>query len=212
MGAGRGTRSRPTRSGLRWVICEQEFIRRNTAATISNLAIIPCACCGGIVEVQRRKEFPIEAVTRKQARGLSLGVSANQKIRRDSGSLPSLLPIRPPSTAREEMRFPRQGLYTDLVAFEESIALVLGPEMNAKFCVDNIADHETPFTRRVLQRRQLRIRWGAAIGGPISQPGFNFGFSLRETAAPRRYARRPEDGFSLPASYSYLWAFITTCL
>ena len=41
VGAGRGTRSRPTRSGLHWVICEQEFIRRNTAATISNLAINP---------------------------------------------------------------------------------------------------------------------------------------------------------------------------
>jgi hypothetical protein len=57
---------------------------------------------------------------------------------------PSLPPIRPPGATREEMGFPRQRLYTNFVAFEETIALALSFEMNAKLRVNDIADHEEP--------------------------------------------------------------------
>jgi hypothetical protein len=56
-------------------------------------------------QIQRWKELPIKtAISGEQARGLLLSVSADQKIRKNSGPLPSLLPIRPPCPAREKMR------------------------------------------------------------------------------------------------------------
>jgi hypothetical protein len=41
-------------------------------------------------------------------------------------------------------------LYADFIAFEESIAFPLGLEMDAEFCVDDIADYQRAFTRRIL--------------------------------------------------------------
>ena len=71
-----------------------------------------------------------------------LSVSANQKIRENSGPLSSLLPIDLPCAACEEMRFACQSLDTNVVAFEERIAVPLGLEMNSKFRIHDVADHE----------------------------------------------------------------------
>ena len=49
------------------------------------------------------------------------------------------------------MRFAGQGLHADIIAFEESVALLAGLEVNAEFRVNNIADHERPVSRRILK-------------------------------------------------------------
>jgi len=46
---------------------------------------------------------------------------------------------------------PRQCFVRGFDAFKKSIALALGFEVNAKFCVDDIADHKRSFTRRILK-------------------------------------------------------------
>jgi hypothetical protein len=78
-------------------------------------------------------------------------VSPYQKIRQDSGALPALPAIRPPSAAREKFRFSRECLNPDLGGLQKGIAVPLAFKMDAKFSVHNIADDKRTGCRRVFQ-------------------------------------------------------------
>jgi hypothetical protein len=54
-----------------------------------------------------------------------MGVRSNKKVHQDSSTLPSLLPILPPFTARQEKRLSSQCLYSDAVTFQENVPLPL---------------------------------------------------------------------------------------
>jgi hypothetical protein len=95
------------------------------------------------MKIDRRKQFAIEApIPRKQPGSLHLSMRSDQEVGQDSCAFSPLLPVCPPCTAREEMRFAGQRLYPDLIAAEECIAIPLRFEMDAQFRVHDITDDE----------------------------------------------------------------------
>jgi len=66
---------------------------------------------------------------------------SNEKVSQDSRAFPPACPVCSPSAARQKMSFTGKGLYTDFVAVEESVTLLLIFEMDAEFGIHDIANH-----------------------------------------------------------------------
>ncbi len=82
------------------------------------------------------------AIAGEQARGLGLGVSAYQEIRKNSRAWAALFPVYTPSPAGRKKRQLCRRLNPDLVCSQEIVALLLRQEVDTRLGIDDITDDQ----------------------------------------------------------------------
>src|SRR3984885_5153208 len=84
-------------------------------------------------------------------------MSANQEVGQYPRPLASLLAVRAPHVARQEMGLTAQRLHTDLIPMQKTVTFTLGVEMDAELGVNQIANDERSIGRCIFQRQNRRV-------------------------------------------------------
>ena len=88
---------------------------------------------------------------------MELGMSTDHEIGENASSRAALSTVLSPDSTGRKLRGSRQRFHADLIRHEKVIAVLLSREMDAKFCIYDIANYQGADRYRFPYRRHGRI-------------------------------------------------------